>query len=347
MRNPIPLVITIIGAALWLLWPFHTGVLWGGLLALGVHPVFARVHARHRAGVAFASAATLLVFVSGVMALAAHELEVAARLLVPWWKAESSGHWPVPPWLERIPLLRVPAVAGWEHLTESLTHPLASWPARIPDILRVLQGAGGVAKDIIVACVLFFFLLKESAEIRVGYGRFLDMLPPEIHNALEASRETLLSVEWSAFFGIIGEIAVLWAVYGVSGVPHPLLLATFCALVAIVPIAGTLAVVSVGGFLLLFREDWVSGIVATILALTVLGLADNLGKPALARVLSKGNRVPSVFWLVAGMLSGVAVLGIPGVFLGPALLAAPVSLWRGWVTEGTPTEIVNRQKADI
>ena len=38
-----------------------------------------------------------------------------------------------------------------------------------------------------------------------------------------------------------------------------------------------------------------------------------------------------------GILGGVESFGLVGIFLGPALMAALVAVWRSWVTEAPAT----------
>jgi len=42
-------------------------------------------------------------------------------------------------------------------------------------------------------------------------------------------------------------------------------------------------------------------------------------------------------WVLLGILGGLETFGIVGLFLGPAVMAALISLWRDW-TELSPPE---------
>lgn len=318
--------------------PFWQGMLWGALWAFPAYPLFVKVQRRHRTKVAFLAASILLIVVLALLALATRELSVVAQIIIPWWKTEVSAKWPAPPFLREIPVFHATLVAAWYHLVQMVTHPILQGPAKLQGLLHWIGRAGKVAGTLFLACLLFFFFLKESAEFSKAYHRILLFLDPLSREGLEAFRETLLAIEYSVLFGLVGEILLIWLIYWASGVPHPLLFATFCSLVAVVPIAGSLVALSVGGFLILYHEAWATAILSTFLVLTVMGLADNLAKPALARVLSRNGRVPSVFWLVFGMLGGILLIGLPGVFLGPAWLAGGVRMWRLWLAKETPAE---------
>jgi len=62
-------------------------------------------------------------------------------------------------------------------------------------------------------------------------------------------------------------------------------------------------------------------------------LADHFVRPGDHR----GRRQAAVFlWVLLGILGGVESFGLVGIFLGPALMAALVAVWRSWVTEAVP-----------
>jgi predicted PurR-regulated permease PerM len=61
----------------------------------------------------------------------------------------------------------------------------------------------------------------------------------------------------------------------------------------------------------------------------VLFVADHFVRPV---IIGEGAKLPFL-WVLLGILGGVESFGLVGLFLGPALMAALVSIWRSWVTE--------------
>jgi predicted PurR-regulated permease PerM len=49
-------------------------------------------------------------------------------------------------------------------------------------------------------------------------------------------------------------------------------------------------------------------------------------------IIGGAARLPFL-WVLLGILGGVESFGLLGIFLGPALMAALVAIWRGWVSE--------------
>ena len=64
----------------------------------------------------------------------------------------------------------------------------------------------------------------------------------------------------------------------------------------------------------------------------VLFIADHFVRPM---IIGDGAKLPFL-WVLLGILGGIESFGLVGIFLGPALMAALVSLWRGWVAEPQP-----------
>jgi predicted PurR-regulated permease PerM len=64
----------------------------------------------------------------------------------------------------------------------------------------------------------------------------------------------------------------------------------------------------------------------------VLFIADHFVRPM---IIGEGAQLPFL-WVLLGILGGIESFGLVGIFLGPALMAALVSLWRGWVAESQP-----------
>jgi predicted PurR-regulated permease PerM len=59
----------------------------------------------------------------------------------------------------------------------------------------------------------------------------------------------------------------------------------------------------------------------------VLFISDHFVRPV---IIGEGARIPFL-WVLLGILGGVEQFGLIGLFLGPALMAALVSVWRSWV----------------
>jgi len=66
--------------------------------------------------------------------------------------------------------------------------------------------------------------------------------------------------------------------------------------------------------------------------LAVVFVADHFVRPVL---IGGAVRLPFL-WVLLGILGGLETFGILGLFLGPAIMAALISLWREWTESGPP-----------
>ena len=82
--------------------------------------------------------------------------------------------------------------------------------------------------------------------------------------------------------------------------------------------------------LLLASNGFVGAAIAVLVAGSlVLFVADHFVRPL---IIGEGAKLPFL-WVLLGILGGIESFGLVGIFLGPALMAALVSVWRSWVAD--------------
>ncbi len=126
----------------------------------------------------------------------------------------------------------------------------------------------------------------------------------------------------------IAEGAIMAGVYALVSAPHPVLLGSITGIFAMIPFAAPLAFGAVAVGLAL------NGAVGGAITVVVIGgillfVADHFVRPV---IIGEGARLPFL-WVLLGILGGVEQFGLVGLFVGPALMAALVSVWRSWVRE--------------
>jgi len=82
--------------------------------------------------------------------------------------------------------------------------------------------------------------------------------------------------------------------------------------------------------LLLAQGAIVWGIAVFCIGLIVTFVADHFIRPVL---IGGATQLPFI-WVLLGILGGVEAWGLLGLFVGPAIMAALMLLWREWVGEG-------------
>jgi predicted PurR-regulated permease PerM len=124
----------------------------------------------------------------------------------------------------------------------------------------------------------------------------------------------------------LGVGLVLGIGYMLAGVPHAVVLGCVTAGAAMVPMAAWVVLLVACG-LAAAAGHMVSAAVLGVCGIIVIFSADHFVRP----VLIGGTTKLPFLWVLLGILGGVETFGLLGLFLGPAVMAALILLWREWV----------------
>jgi predicted PurR-regulated permease PerM len=123
----------------------------------------------------------------------------------------------------------------------------------------------------------------------------------------------------------LGEGFILGIGYVFAGVPHATLFGLFTAIAAMVPFGAPL-VFGIAALILLTQGSVIWAIAIGVLGMVVTFAADHFVRPTL---IGSATRLPFL-WVLLGILGGLETWGLLGLFLGPAIMAALMLLWREW-----------------
>nr|WP_238201278.1 AI-2E family transporter [Methylobacterium aerolatum] len=333
------LVLALAALGIWILHEFLPALAWAVVLAIALGPLYARLErAFPRTGhnillPSLAVLAVALVFLVPLVVLgvqAAREAHDVAEFVR---KAEESGI-PAPEFLNRLPYGAAQATAWWN---DNLGHAKAG-----SEILRrfdngtVIGTGRNVGREVVHRLVLFgfslvalFFLFRERETVRrqalTACDRLFGPRGERIGRQMVASVHG--TVDGLVLVGL-GEGVILGIVYYFAGVPHPVLLGAFTAVAAMIPFGAALAI-AIAALLLVAAGSVTAALVVAAAGLVVTFVADHFIRPAL---IGGTTKLPFL-WVLLGILGGVETFGLLGLFLGPAVMAALVLLWREF-TEG-------------
>lgn len=337
------LVAALIGFGLWTIGNFLPALAWASVLAIAIWPLYERAQRRWPPGRHNVLMPTLFTLAIGILfglpfvVLAVQGAREVQDILALYHKATTSGI-PVPDWVSHLPL-GGQAVEHW--WSDNLANPVEKnailQRVNRASVLQIGQNVGrAVARRIVVfffTLMTLFFLLKD------GRGVVRDLLTAS-QRLFGARGERIARQMVSSVHGTVdglvlvglGEGVLMGIAYAVAGVPHPTLLGGLTALAAMVPFVVTLVFAGVG--ILLVVQGSVGAAIAIVAIGTVLVLvADHFIRPAL---IGGATRLPFL-WVLFGILGGVETWGIVGLFVGPALMAALILLWREF-TEPPPEQ---------
>ena len=126
----------------------------------------------------------------------------------------------------------------------------------------------------------------------------------------------------------LGEGVLMGITYAIAEVPRAALLGAVTAVAAMIPF-GAVVAFGLAAVLAITQGSVVAGIAVFVVGLVVLTVADHVVRPVL---IGGATRLPFL-WVLFGILGGVEAWGLVGLFLGPAIMAALVLLWREWTEE--------------
>lgn len=333
--------LALLAAGLYTLSEFLHALAWAGILAIATWPLFARAERRFGTShillpLLFTFGAVLIVVIP--LALVAtqvgHEARVGLHFI---GNARESGV-PVPEWLPTLPLFATQVTAWWD---ANLTHPedarrlLASFDRS--SLLGLSRGLGGavVHQAVILAFTLvtLFFLFKSGRSLAAKSLWVTEQLfgPGGVRVTTQIVASIHGTVDGMVLVGL-GVGTLLGAGYWAAGVPHPVLFGALTAGAALVPM-GAPVVLAITAAIALVQGHTLAAALLFGVGMAVVFIADHAVRPAL---IGGATKLPFL-WVLLGILGGIETFGLLGLFLGPAIMAALILLWREWTGDATPS----------
>ena len=322
-------------AVLWIVSPFLPALGWALIVGVSLWPLHEAAQARTSARMRdlMPALVTLLVALAFVIPLVA-----VLRLALRDWVEVSQ-------WLQQANATGLPAPAALGHLPfgdkllvlwhDNLAQPgaLGRISARSSAVTRGFGGSGHLLGMVVHRVVLIgfmllalFFLLRDGAHVaqalRIGarraFGPSGERLGEQVVRAIRGTVNGLVIVG-------LGQGVIMGVTYELAGVPHPALLGLLTGLLSVVPLGSMLAIALAAGSLAA-AGGMVTAVVVFGVGAVVVFVADHFVRPVL---IGGATRLPFI-WVLLGILGGIEMVGLIGLVLGPALMAAVLLLWREW-----------------
>ena len=132
----------------------------------------------------------------------------------------------------------------------------------------------------------------------------------------------------------LAEGVLIGFAYALAGLPHAVPIAALTGVVAVIPFGAPVAFCAAGLYLLAQRRAPVLRSRSSPSAFLVVFVADHFVRPVL---IGGAARLPFL-WVLLGILGGLETFGLLGLFLGPVVMAALISLWREWTQPAAALE---------
>jgi predicted PurR-regulated permease PerM len=208
--------------------------------------------------------------------------------------------------------------------------------------LGITQDTFDYVGGLFITLYLTFFLIRDGEAVARAVRRAVPLAPPHKRELFEkfatVIRATVKgSLLVAAVQGALGGIA-FWFL-GLSGA---VLWAVLMAVLSLLPAIGAALVwLPVAAYLLLTGALW-QGLALVAWGVLVIGLVDNVLRPVLV---GKDTRMPDYVVMIS-TLGGVAVFGVNGLVVGPAIAAMFIAVWHIYATRHADDSTSHRVESE-
>jgi predicted PurR-regulated permease PerM len=340
----VTLAIGLVAIALWTAADFLPALVWAAILAVALWPLYASFAARVSAEPSSLSAfiftliAALILFTP--MALAIYQIAQQSDLLGGWITQARDNGIKVPEWIARLPVAADAAQQWWR---DNLADPkaAASWLQTVngdkaSDFVKTFGGQLLHRMFMLfVALIALFIMLRNGPSIAQQFLLTSDRIfgdPGEglVEKMVDAVRGTVNGTVIVA----LAEGLLIGVAYVIAGVPNPVLFTVLTIAFAMLPFgawaaftAAALTLLVTGGSALAAGSVFAWGAI-------VMLAGDHFVWPTLV---GGAARLPFLFAFI-GIFGGLATFGLLGLFLGPVIMAALLTVWREWIMPAQRSE---------
>jgi predicted PurR-regulated permease PerM len=325
----------------WILLPFYDTILWGTIIAVLFAPLYRKLLARlNRRRTPAALLTLLIVLVVVILPFVLVTASLAAEAAHVYQRVQSGELNPalyfrgvfaaLPDWSKA--LLDRFGLADFDTLQRRLVTGLAQGSQFIAtQALSIGQNTFEFVAGVFITLYLAFFLIRDGDDVARAIRRAVPLAPAHQRELLDKFRVVIRATVKgnllvAAIQGLLGGLA-FWFL-GVNGA---LLWAVLMAFASLVPAVGAALVwLPVAIYFFITGALW-QGVALMAYGVFVIGLIDNLLRPMLV---GKDTRMPD-YVVMTTTLGGIAVFGINGFVLGPAIAAMFIAVWHIFVATRT------------
>jgi predicted PurR-regulated permease PerM len=324
-------VIGLAALCIWVLWRFIPALAWAVVIAVATWPLRERIVGSGLSPAATGALLTLCLAVLALLPFALFGAEIArdAEAIADVIGQARHGELEPPAWVSGLPLIGGTAADWWHaHFTtpENAGHLLGQ--SRSGQALQWGREAGRlfVRRLVVFGFTLLTlpFLYKDGPRIAADaehlalrlfgaparrYGRY----------SIKAIRATVNGLVFVA----LGEGLVLTLGYILFGVPHPVLFGAATAVFGIIPF-GAPVVLAIAALTLIAASRPAAGLLLFVIGALLIFAVDHTVRPVL---IGGSIRLPFI-WALFGVFGGLETFGVVGLFIGPAILAVALTIWR-------------------
>lgn len=319
--------------ALWMIRSYLIALGWAAIIAISVWPLYRRIQARlggSRIAAPLLVTAGLAILLLIPVALVLTEIGREGQFAVQWLAALQQNGLPVPDWIPRLPFIGQHLDIWWRaHLAQPQAAEQVLNGIDSETVTGWSKALGGALLSHLLHAFLTFltlFILLRGGD-RIG-EHVLTAIDRWFGDPGERLAESMAAAVRGTVNGTIlvavGEGILIGIGYMVAGVPNAALFAVLTTAFAMLPFGAWLAFGAAAIVLVLAGGSLIAAAAIVGWGAAVMLIGDNVVQPAL---IGGTVRLPFL-WTLLGILGGLETFGLIGLFLGPVLMAALLTIWR-------------------
>jgi predicted PurR-regulated permease PerM len=333
------LATAVVAVGLWILFDFLPALAWAAVLAIALWPLYDRLlrllppHADRVWGPLLVTTGIAVVIIAPLVLLGV-AVGRESHVVIGFVTDVRHNGLPVPERVADLPLVGTTVAEWWR---ENLSDPVMA-DELIGRNLRILTESAREYGGAVVhrlALLLFtlltlFFVFRDGRALTERLRELSDRL---IGLRGERIARQMIAAVHGTVSGLVlvglAEGILLGIAYLAAGLPYPATFGAVTGVAAVIPFAAPVIYILAGLYLLAIGNT-LGGIIVLVFGSIVVFVADHFVRPFL---IGGAARLPFLLVLL-GILGGLQTMGFLGLFLGPAVMAALVALWREWTEPG-------------
>ena len=317
--------------AIYLCWrliqPFLDVLLWAMVLVVVFQPVHRRLSARLGRPSWAATCSTLLVIVTILLPVTLVTLAVVQELRLLAGTLETNPiqllNFDSPivgPLLRRLD--RYVDLERFQSEEFVRTH-LETWTrALAAGTLGVVGGTLAVIVQMFLVVFTMFYLFRDGDAISRAAYEMLPLDEAQAQDVLERTEEVIGATVYGVIIIALIQGSLGAFIFGVLGLPSPLLWGVVMFFLSMIPMAGSFLVWAPAAVFLALSGSWPRALILVAWGVLVVGSIDNFLSP---RLVGKRTRLHELL-VFFSVLGGLQLFGVLGVVLGPVVVAITLAL---------------------
>lgn len=194
----------------------------------------------------------------------------------------------------------------------------------VAQVTAVAKNVAVFLLDFTIMVFTLFFLFRDGERMYRGLRDLIPMEPAHKDAIFSVLYQTLSAVTQGMVATALAQGVLTWVALWGLGLPYTAFLGVLAGFLSLIPFVGAAGVWIPCTVYLFATGQVVRALILLAYGSLVISMVDNVLRPLL---IGNQTRLPTLF-LFFGILGGVQVYGVLGLFLGPVLLAIVVAFIR-------------------